>query len=210
MKILGLNGSPRKNGNTAVMLQNALAGAKAAGAETELIHLYDLKFSGCHSCFSCKKLGSKGFGHCAWKDDLSGVLKKTLAADAIFLGSPIYFGDVTAVTRAYLERILFPSCLYSTDGSVAYSKRIPVGMIYTMNRADPEYYDALFEELSRMVGKFLGPVESIISAETLQYNDYSKFASAMFDEAARIRRHEEVFPQECQEAFRLGQKLAGA
>lgn len=56
-KAIALNGSPRKNGNTATLLQKALAGAAEAGAETELIHLIDLDYKGCSSCFACKRKG---------------------------------------------------------------------------------------------------------------------------------------------------------
>ena len=54
MKVIAVNGSPRKEWNTAAMLEKALAGAADQGAETELIHLYDLKYTGCTSCFACK------------------------------------------------------------------------------------------------------------------------------------------------------------
>ena len=62
MKIIALNGSPRKNWNTALLLENALKGAKDAGAETEMVHLYDINFKGCISCFLCKRQNSKYYG----------------------------------------------------------------------------------------------------------------------------------------------------
>ena len=74
MKIFAVNGSPRKKGNTATVLEHFLEGARSAGADTELIHLYDLQASGCRSCFACKLRGGASYGHCALKDDLSPVL----------------------------------------------------------------------------------------------------------------------------------------
>jgi len=71
MKIIAFNGSPRKKWNTATLLQNALDGAASKGAETELIHLYDLNYKGCISCFACKTLGGKSYGKCAVHDDLT-------------------------------------------------------------------------------------------------------------------------------------------
>ena len=56
MKVIGINGSPRKRWNTATLVQDALDGAAEAGAETELVNLYDLDFRGCTSCFSCKRV----------------------------------------------------------------------------------------------------------------------------------------------------------
>jgi multimeric flavodoxin WrbA len=89
MKLITFNGSPRKKWNTATLLEHALKGAKSQGAKTELIHLYDLDYKGCTSCFACKRIGGKSYGHCAMKDDLRPVLKKAGAADAILVGSPI-------------------------------------------------------------------------------------------------------------------------
>jgi multimeric flavodoxin WrbA len=76
MKIIAFNGSPRKNWNTAMLLQKALEGAASEGAQTELIHLYDLNYKGCISCFACKTREGKSYGRCAVKDELTPVLKK--------------------------------------------------------------------------------------------------------------------------------------
>lgn len=89
LKAIFVNGSPRKNKNTALMLESAMRGAEAAGAQTELIHLYDIDFRGCKSCFACKLKNSKCNGVCALKDDLRPVLQRCREADVIVLGSPI-------------------------------------------------------------------------------------------------------------------------
>ena len=68
MKIMAFNGSPRKEWNTATLLKKALEGASSQGAKTELIHLYDLKYKGCISCFACKEKGGKGYGKCVVRD----------------------------------------------------------------------------------------------------------------------------------------------
>ena len=90
MYVIAINGSPRKNGNTATLLNKALEGASSQGATTELINLYDLNFKGCVSCFACKLKGGKSYGKCDYKDDLTPVLEKVESADAVLLGSPIY------------------------------------------------------------------------------------------------------------------------
>ena len=69
MKAIAINGSPRKGWNTDMLLKQALKGASDAGAETELIQLSELTFSGCRSCFACKRAGAET-GRCMWKDDL--------------------------------------------------------------------------------------------------------------------------------------------
>ena len=74
MTYYAINGSPRKTHNTATILNKALEGVKAADpqAQTELIHLYSHDFSGCVSCFECKRLGGKSYGKCAVRDGLTG------------------------------------------------------------------------------------------------------------------------------------------
>ena len=114
MKVIAINGSPRKGWNTATLLNRALVGAASEGADTELIHLYDLNFKGCTSCFACKLKDGKSYGRCALKDELTPVLKQIEEeADAIILGSPIYFGTVTGEMRSFMERLMFPYLTYT-------------------------------------------------------------------------------------------------
>lgn len=115
MKVIAVNGSPRKTWNTATLLEHALAGATGSGAETELVHLYDLEFKGCISCFACKKIGGKNYGRCAVNDDLTPILKKISEADALILGTPVYFGAETGEMRSFLERLMFPFLTYTPD-----------------------------------------------------------------------------------------------
>ena len=75
MKALFVNGSPRKNWNTHKMLESAAKGAAEAGAETEIVHLYDMAFKGCVSCFACKVKGNRTNGLCAFRDPLTPVLE---------------------------------------------------------------------------------------------------------------------------------------
>src|ERR1035438_4773585 len=100
MKVLAINGSPRKTWNTATLLNKALEGAASQGAETELIHLYDLNFKGCTSCFACKLKGGKSYGHCGFKDELSPILDKIPQIDVLILGSPIYLGAITGELKS--------------------------------------------------------------------------------------------------------------
>ena len=76
MKVMAFNGSARKSWNTATLLSKTLEGAVARGALTELVHLYDVDFKGCVSCFACKTKGGKSYGRCAVKDGLAPLLRK--------------------------------------------------------------------------------------------------------------------------------------
>ena len=175
MKIMAFNGSPRKNKwNTVTLLENTLEGARSVGAETELIHLYDLKFSGCISCLSCKKISRKKDGVCAVKDDLTPVLEGVRTADALVIGTPVYFGAESSSTRAFLERLCFPYLKYDAAMKSLFPRRINTALIYTMNVND-ELLDLVGYKQHFDVAKFsletqFGPCEMLLATDTLQYS----------------------------------------
>lgn len=168
MKIMILNGSPRKNWNTAMMLKSAQKGAESAGAETEYIDLYDLSFVGCRSCLACKRKGAQRC-HCFWKDDLSPVIDRIFGADALIIGSPIYLGDVTSQVHALLERLRFSALSYD-DYANYFTGKVNVGVILTMN-ADKSTYDSWYkakmEEYLRGFQILNGSMEIYPSCDTL-------------------------------------------
>ncbi|AAK80473.1 multimeric flavodoxin WrbA [Clostridium acetobutylicum] len=208
MMIIGINGSPRKNGNTIEMLKSALDGAKAQGAETELINLYDYNYKGCVSCFSCKLKGGRSYGKCALKDDLKPILEKIEKADAFILASPIYFGMVTGEMRSFMERLLFQYLVYDKDHSSLFNRKIKTGFIYTMNvpetYLDSVGYNKLFESNEATLKRIFGASEYILSTDTYQFDDYSKYEASMFDVEAKKKRREEVFPEDCKRAYEMG------
>ena len=99
MKVVGIVGSPRKNGNVDTLVNAALDGAKEAGMETEIFHLADMKLQGCVSCMRCKKEGI-----CKFDDDVWKVLTAMRDADAVVLGAPIYYFQLNSQTRTLLDR----------------------------------------------------------------------------------------------------------
>jgi multimeric flavodoxin WrbA len=99
MKVLGIMGSPRVGGNSDILLDQALAGAKEAGAEVQKIILDKKKISGCHDCKKCNETGI-----CVIKDDMLEIHKKILDADAIIHSCPVYFWSMTSQMKAYLDR----------------------------------------------------------------------------------------------------------
>ena len=211
MKVIAINGSPRKNWNTATLLEKALEGAASEGAETELIHLYDLDFKGCISCFACKLKGGKSFGKCAVKDELTPVLERLENADAVILGSPIYLGNFTGEMRSFMERYIFPYITYSIDIQTFYPKNIPVGFIYTMNITEDLFelvgINKLIESNEWVATRIFGYSEPLCSTDTYQFDDYSKYVSSIFNPQEKAKRREEVFPQDCQKAFEMGARF---
>ena len=207
MKLLIVNGGPRLRGwNTAAMLEAAANGAREAGAEVETVNLYALDFKGCRSCFACQRVGAAA--RCAAQDALTPVLNRILEADALLVGSPIYFGDVTGQTRSFFERLWFPGLSYDKARTAKYKKRIPVGLVFTMNVPSDAQYEPLFSQLAATMKRFFGPTEVLTATDTLQFDDYSKYVSDLFDAAAKRRRHETVFPEDLARAEALGRRLA--
>jgi len=100
VKVIGFNGSPRKRGNTATLVEAVLRGAASKGAETQLVHLNELEMKGCQSCYACKK----DPGRCAVEDDLSPLLEQMKECDAVVLGSPIYWFRVSAQLKTLIDR----------------------------------------------------------------------------------------------------------
>jgi multimeric flavodoxin WrbA len=214
MKVVAVNGSPRKGWNTEKLLQKALEGAKDMGADTELLQLYDNEFKGCISCFACKIKGSKTNGLCAYKDALRPILEKCLNADVVIIGSPVYFDYPTAQTRAFVERFLFPLDTYMVKDGVRQKildKTIPSAYIFTMNCPedfmDKVDYHTILEHNESNTKRLLGYCETLYSCDTYQYNDYSKMDCNMFDEEKKAQQREKRFPIDMKNAYELGKRL---
>lgn len=212
MKVIGFNGSPRRRWNTAMLLNHALEGADSQGAETELIHLYDYNYKGCISCFACKLKGGKSYGRCAVNDDLKPILRKVEEADAIILGSPIYFGVTTGEIRSFLERAMFQYLVYDGNYISLFKKKIPTGFIYTMN-VNQSYVEELgykenLKGTEMAIKRIFGASESLFVTDTYQFDDYSKYESTGFNEEEKAKRRKEVFPRDCQNAFDMGVRFA--
>lgn len=211
MKVIAINGSPRKKWNTATLLEQALAGAETEGAETEIIHLYDLNFKGCTSCFACKLKNGKSYGQCAMKDELTPVLEKLENADAVILGSPIYLGNLTGEMRSFMERYIFPYLVYSANPATLYPKNISVGYIYTMGAKEEHFdffgFNKVIEVNEVVATKIFGYSESLCSTDTYQFDDYSQYVADIFDLKEKAKTREEVFSQDCKKAFEMGARL---
>ena len=214
MQVIGINGSPRKQWNTATLVAKALEGAAEQGAQTELVHLYDLDFKGCTSCFACKTRGGKSYGCCAMKDGLTPLLEKIATADALVIGSPVYFGSVTGETRSFMERLLFPYLTYTVPYGTLFPKKLATAFIYTMNvpeeRSREFGYEYFIKANERYGQMLLGSSESLCAFDTCQVDDYSKVVIESFDPLHKAKRRAEALPLDCQRAFELGRRLAGA
>lgn len=110
MRILGISGSPHREGNTAFALRHALDAARAAGALTEYLSLAGLCIKPCQGCFSCSAQG-----RCAQRDDMDEVIESMRGADGIILASPVYFGLVSGQLKTMMDRTVCMRARYGGE-----------------------------------------------------------------------------------------------
>ena len=217
MKAVLINGSPRKNWNTHQLLNSAMHGAESAGAEAELFHLSDYNVKGCYSCFACKRKGNSTNGVCAVSDELRPVLQQIMDADVLIIGSPIYFGNLTAATMAILERIEYPVLNYKPALNGVRPRTLPkekqTGWILDMNcpekdmeqRGYTKRISDLEKQLSGIVGN--GEYMTVFSCDTYQFSNYEEYDAPVFNEQKKRRHHELQFPTDLKNAYELGRML---
>lgn len=213
MKLLAVNGSPRKHKNTGQLLEKVVEGANSKGAQAELVQLKKLTYTGCVSCFHCKKIGDKHYGRCALKDDLTPVLDKAHEADVLVLGTPFYFSAESAFMRALMERLWFQYYLYSAKKPPLSPRKKATALIYTMNvpEKDIPLYgkDKAIATAKGVMERLFAPCEVFLCCDTRQFDDYGKYETDIWDVEAKLKRHNEVFPQDLARAFDLGARLIG-
>jgi multimeric flavodoxin WrbA len=211
MKVMAINGSPRKQWNTATLLNKALEGAASQGAETEMIHLYDFDFKGCKSCFACRLKEGKSYGRCAQRDEITPVLERVEKADALILGSPIYLGTITGEMKTFFERVTFPYLSYDYSKPSLFPGKLRTGFIYTLGANEDRMKELQVDKhiaVNQMImGRIFGAAESLVVTDTYQFDDYSKYVHT-HDAAGKAKRRKEIFPLDCQKAFEMGARFA--
>lgn len=215
MKIIAINGSPRKDGNSAKMLHSWVDGFKYLhpDAEVEWVNLYSLKYTGCRSCFSCKRKDGKFYGQCPIKDDIHDLIEEVYAADAVAIATPIYFGDMGAYAKCFLERALFSRTSYRKHHDSLATKPVPVTMIYTMNcpmeLAAEHHYPLIWEgEEWYIANAFRHPVKRVCAYNTYQFNNYADYEMEMFDEEDKRQYRDEHFAKDLKSAYYAGMDTA--
>jgi multimeric flavodoxin WrbA len=147
---------------------------------------------------------------CAQRDGLRPLLEAIRDCDAFVVGSPIYFGDVTGLTRAFIERVCFPYISYD-NAPPHFGRLIKTAFIYTTNAPEAQYeaigYTTLFEHNRQLFARLFGEASDLVASETLQFDDYSKYAAGRFSAAERLQRHKTVFAEDLKRAYELGVAL---
>lgn len=209
-KIIIIDGGPRKTMNTASMLRRFAEGVASVGGDIEVktVRLYDMDFRGCMSCLACKLKGRVSHV-CSYRDALTPILQEVAEADGLVLGSPIYFSEVTAQLRAFLERLIFPWLSYN-DYSLTVPKRIPVVLTYTMN-ATAEQAQMVYQAMSIVEGSLeraMGDVEHVDAHYTYQVKNYDRYEMVSFPEPLKRQYRDEHWDADLQRAFDAGRRMA--
>ena len=207
-KIIIIDGGPRRNMNTAKMLNSFAEGAKSVGQDVEVktFRLYELDYKGCMSCMACKVKG-RASNLCKFKDALTPVLEEIAQADGLVLGSPIYFGDVTGQMRTFLERLAFPWLSYN-DYSMTAPKRMPVVLVTTMNGLPERNNSNGFGSMTYCISAALGEPRYLTAYNTYQVNNYDRFELAGFSEEAKRKWRDEHWGNDLQKAFEAGREIS--
>ena len=186
MKVLGINGSPRIGGNTDILLDRVLEGARSKGAETEKIILNTLKFSPCQECSELRDDGT-----CIIEDDMQIVYEAVEKADAVIVASPIFFGSLSAQTKMMVDRF---QCLWRAKHILKkqMAKKRRIGAFISVEASTREDF---FENAKAIVKNLFVTINTGYKEEL--------FCPGI-DEKGNILKH----PEFLKRAFELGERIA--
>jgi len=188
VKFLAIAGSPRRRGNTDLLLDELVKGAQSKGAEVETIVAQNMKISACLHCDTCLKTGV-----CKIKDDMQGVYDKLAAADVIVVASPVQFAGITAPLKAMIDRC---QCLWARK----YVLKIPP--LEPVKRRRGFFISVSGTRLKNMFEPSIAVIKTWFHVINVEYA--GELTISGVDEKGEILKHPEVM----QKAFEWGQRLA--
>jgi multimeric flavodoxin WrbA len=177
MKVIGIVGSPRKEGNTATLVEKVLAGAAEAGAETKVYNLNELNIRGCQACNYCKTHDNR----CRQDDDMTPIYADLLAADGVVIGTPIYMGYPSAQTMLFVNR-LYAFINFGKPSPVPEGKKF--AFAYSSGAGEEAGYRQVMVSFSQIFGHFPGmAVKGIVGGGGNSDPGSVKNNQALLDEA---------------------------
>jgi multimeric flavodoxin WrbA len=187
MRVLGIHGSPRKGGNSDLLLQKALEGAGSAGAEVSSLRAVDLEMGGCEECGGCDETGE-----CVVDDDMQQVYPQLDAADAVILATPIFFYGPPAQLKALIDRAQAPWNRRRLSGKKTHDRG--TGYLIAVGATKGQNLFAGTELTARYF------------FDALDMNYGGAILFSRIDEQGAIANHPDALDQ----AYRLGRRAAGA
>ncbi|MBT9159337.1 MAG: flavodoxin family protein [Dehalococcoidia bacterium] len=191
MKVLGIAGSPRRGGNTDLLLEQAVAGARGAGAETEVVVLHGLNIFPCRHCGGCLE-----DGRCVIEDDMQWIYTRLRESDRLIIASPVFFMGLTAQTKMMIDRCqALWAMKYVLKRPVAISPgRERKGLFISVGGTG---FSKLFQPSLATIKSFFIVLDMVLAGEV---------TFAMIDEKEAIKEH----PTALQDAFDAGKRLASS
>ena len=147
MKVTAFNGSARKDGNTAILINSVLGELRKEGIETDLVQFAGKKIRGCIACYKCAELKNK---RCAVEDDIiNECIEKMIGSDGVILGSPVYFSDLTAGIKGFIERA---GMVARTNGDI-FRRKVGAAVVAVRRAGAIHTFDSLnhFFFISQMI-----------------------------------------------------------
>ncbi len=210
-KVIVVNGSPRRNGNTLRMADSVVAGIQTVLSEVEVkwYDLYEFRYSGCRSCFACKAKDGGSYGRCVIGDDLSAVLDQIADADCLIVASPVYLMDVSGQTRSFAERLCFSLGSYEKGYRSLAKKNMPVVKVYTMSALPEMASYRAFDNIEYFLGHIFSLPRRLCALNTYQFQDYTKYVVETFSELEKAYWRDVHFKDDLQAAFDVGKDISG-
>jgi multimeric flavodoxin WrbA len=185
MRVIGIEGSPRKGGNTDTLVERILAGAAEAGAETKVYRLNELNIRGCQACNYCKT-----HDRCRQEDDMAPIYADLIASDGIVIGTPIYMGYLSAQTILFVNR-LYAFFNPGKPSPVPPGKK--VALVFSSGAGDEAGYRKMLESFGQILSHLFGvDVKGIVGG-------------GGNNEAGAVKNNQDLLKK----AFALGKELAG-
>ncbi len=184
VKVVGLSGSPRRKGNTDLLLDSCLEGVEARGAEIAKIRLNELDIKGCQACNDCFS-----DGHCIYDDDMQYLYELLEKLDGLIIASPIFFSGLTSQTKAFIDRCQsLWARKYILDGPIGKEKRRLGAFLSVGARKEPRFQNAI------------SSIKALFNAINVEYFGDLTFGGC--DEKGAIKKH----PTALEEARELGER----
>ena len=164
MKILGVEGSPRKNGNTEKLVKTILESASENGAQTTFYKLTEMNISLCLGCFNCRETGT-----CVTNDDMQLLHEEIQTSDAIIIGSPVYMWQVSGQTKLFMDRLV---PFIKPDYTTRLKGKKSLFMVFTQGNPDENLFKPYFEYLENLFSFLHYDVKgTLVAAGTRDEND---------------------------------------
>lgn len=180
-RVLALLGSPRREGNTAIVLDQILEGAREAGAETMTLFLQDMSIHGCQECFTCQSvLDEPG---CAIEDDMQGIIEEVFEADLIVFASPVFCWNVSSQLKAVLDRLYCLAKFEAPEGPLVLVKRKAMATVLTAGGTEFDGADLAVATLRRLADFVGGDYRGQFIAARMTTPDNLRQDTALLDRA---------------------------